>query len=169
MPLAALRFYDFVVFLHVIGVVVAFGVTFTYPLIVPLTRRTDPRKLPWLHHMQATISKRVITPAATLVLVAGLFLAISHDNGFDLKDWWVSFGFISIVALLGLTGGFFAPNERRLAELAERDLGPAGEVALSSEYLRLADRVAVVGGLATALVAVTVALMVLGRNGVFGA
>ncbi len=167
--LSALRFYDLVVFLHVAGVVVGFGVIFTYPLIVPLTRRTDERALPYLHRIQGHIGKWIVTPGATLVLLAGLYLAISGDGGFDFKDWWVGFGLLAILVLLGLGGGFFAPTERRLGELAERDVGAAagGPVTMSAEYETLLRRWTIVGNAMSGLVLVTVLVMVLGAKGVF--
>ena len=167
--LAALRFYDIVVFLHVIGVVVGFGVVFTYPLIVPLTRRHDERGLPHLHRILAHIGKWIITPGATLVLVAGLYLAISGDGGFDFKDWWVGFGLLVILVVLGVGGAFFAPTDRRLVELAERDVGAAagGPVTMSAEYEALLRRWATVTNAMCGLVLVTVLVMVLGAKGVF--
>ena len=98
----SLRFYDIVVFLHIAAVVTAFGVTFVYPLIVPLTTRSAPDKLPWLQRMQDEIGKKIITPSATVVLIAGLYLALSGDGPFDLKDWWVGFGLLAILVILGL-------------------------------------------------------------------
>lgn len=160
----ALRFYDIVVFIHIAAVVVAFGVTFVYPLIVPLTQRSAPDKLPWLHHLQGEIGQKIITPAAAVVLLAGLYIALSGDGPFDMSDWWVGFGLLAILVLLGLGGAFFAPRERRLAELAERDLA-AGK--LSEEYEALAVQVARVGAFASLLVLVTVLFMVLGARGVF--
>jgi hypothetical protein len=161
---ASLRFYDIVVFIHIAAVVTAFGVTFVYPLIVPLTQRSAPDKLPWLHHLQGEIGRKIITPSAAVVLLAGLYIALSGDGPFDMKDWWVGFGLVAILVLLGLGGAFFAPRERRLAELAERDLA-AGK--LSEEYEALAVQVARVGAFASLLVLVTVLFMVLGARGVF--
>jgi hypothetical protein len=161
---AALRFYDIVVFIHIAAVVTAFGVTFVYPLIVPLTQRSAPDTLPWLHHLQGEIGRKIITPSAAVVLLAGLYIALSGDGPFDMKDWWVGFGLVAILVLLGLGGAFFAPRERRLAELAERDLA-AGK--LSEEYEALAVQVARVGAFASLLVLVTVLFMVLGAHGVF--
>jgi hypothetical protein len=160
----ALRFYDIVVFIHIAAVVTAFGVTFVYPLIVPLTQRSAPDKLPWLHHLQGEIGRKIITPSAAVVLLAGLYIALSGDGPFDMKDWWVGFGLVAILVLLGLGGAFFAPRERRLAELAERDLA-AGK--LSEEYEALAVQVARMGAFASLLVLVTVLFMVLGARGVF--
>ena len=164
MLVAALRFYDIVVFIHIAAVVTAFGVVFVYPLIVPLTQRSAPDKLPWLHRLQVEIGQKIVTPSAAIVLLAGLYVALSGDGPFDLKDWWVGFGLLAILVILGLGGAFFAPRERRLAELAERDLA-AGE--RSQEYEALAVQVARVGALVSLLVLVTVLFMVLGARGVF--
>ena len=164
MILASLRFYDIVVFIHVFAVVTAFGVTFVYPMIVPLTQRRAPDRLAWLHHLHGEIGKKIITPSAAIVLVAGLYLAVSGDGPYDLSDWWVGFGLLAILVLLGLGGAFFAPRERRLAELAERDMA-AGK--LSEEYEKLAVQVARVGAGSSLLVAVAVLFMVLGARAVF--
>src|SRR2546423_13437019 len=111
----ALRFYDVVVFIHIAAVVTAFGVTFVYPLIVPLTQRSAPDKLPWLHQLQGEVGRKIITPSAAVVLLAGLYLGLSGDGPFDLKDWWVGFGLLAILVLLGLGGAVFAPREPRAA------------------------------------------------------
>src|SRR5438128_8505751 len=161
--IASLRFYDLVVFIHVFAVVTAFGVTFVYPLIVPLTQRRAPDKLPWLHHIQGEIGKKIITPSAAIVLLAGLYLALSGDGPYDLSDWWVGFGLLAVLVLLGLSGAFFAPRERRLADLAERDMA-AGK--LSEEYEHLAVQVARVGGASRLLAGVTVPVMVVGGRAV---
>src|SRR2546423_14900856 len=111
----ALRLYDIVVFIHIAAVVTAFGVTFVYPLIVPLTQRSAPDKLPWLHHLQGEVGRKIITPSAAVVLLAGLYIALSGDGPFDMKDWWVGFGLLAILVLLGLGGAVFAPPGRRPA------------------------------------------------------
>src|SRR2546429_1775935 len=121
---SALRLYDIVVFIHIAAVVTAFGVTFVYPLIVPLTQRSAPDKLAWLHHLQGEIGRKIVTPSAAVVLLAGLYIALSGDGPFDLKDWWVGFGLLAVLVLLGLGGAVFAPRERRLGQLAGRDPAP---------------------------------------------
>jgi hypothetical protein len=165
---ASIRFYDLVVFTHVAAVVVAFGVTFVYPLIVPFTQHEQPRRLPYLHRLQDLIGRRVITPAASIVLLSGLYLALSGEGVYDFGAWWVGFGLVTILVVLGLGGAFFAPRERRLAELAERDVAAAGdgEVRLSREYEVGARQLAVVGAAVDALILLTILFMVLGARGV---
>jgi hypothetical protein len=160
----SLRFYDIVVFVHVAAVILAFGVTFTYGLIEALTVRLAPDKLAWVHRLEYEIGRKFVTPAATVVLLAGLYLALSGDGPFDLKDWWVGFGLLSTLVILGLNGAYFIPREKRLSEMAERDLAAGGA---GPEYRALSRQVAVVGGITGLLIIVTVLFMVLGARGVF--
>src|SRR6266581_2301965 len=104
-----LRFYDIVVFLHIAAVIVAFGGTFTYGLIESLTSRVAPDKLAWVHTLEFELGRKIVTPAASVVLLAGLYLALSGDGAFDFKDWWVGFGLLSILVVLGLNGAYFTP------------------------------------------------------------
>jgi hypothetical protein len=111
----ALRFYDVVLSLHVAAIVVAFGVVFTYPLVLPWLRRHHPGAMVVAHETQARVGRSVITPAATIALLAGVYLATDAELWGEL---WVVVPFAILVAILGLGGAVLAPTERPLAELA---------------------------------------------------
>ena len=111
----AVRFYDAIVALHVMAIVVAFGVVFTYPVVLPWLRRQHPGSMPVAHQVQGRLGRYVITPAAAVALLAGIYLAS------DAELWgevWVIVPFLILVAILGVGGAVFAPTERRLVELA---------------------------------------------------
>ena len=55
--------YDYVLALHIIAVVVAFGWTFTLPVVYIVAARVDPRGLPLLHRIEYTIFKLILNPA----------------------------------------------------------------------------------------------------------
>jgi uncharacterized membrane protein len=155
----AIYFYDVVLSLHIMAVVVAFGVTFAYPIIGIYVTREHPRMLPALHGAQERVGKFLITPAATVALLAGFYLAGDRDY---MGKVWVVIPLIILIALLGLGGAFFGPSERRAGELATRDIAasaPDGPVALSPEYEALAARVAKVGALASLLVLIAIFFM----------
>jgi uncharacterized membrane protein len=157
--------YSIVKAIHIAAVVIAFGVVFTYPVVLPVARRVHPRNLPFFHRMQDRLGKLVITPAGTVVLIAGLYLALTGPWG--LREWWVGFGILAIVVILGVGGAFLSPSERRLAEMAERDIGaaPGDDVRLGEEYEALAGRVLRVQIAVAVVVLVTILLMVLGSRG----
>jgi hypothetical protein len=137
---------------------IAFGVTFAYPLFGIAGARMDPRAMPWFHRMQQLLGKRLISPGLAVVLIAGVYLASKlHMWHFFYVQWGVAV----VVVLGGLEGAFMAPRQKKLIELAERDIAAAsaGEVTLGPEYQAVVKQVGMVGGLMGVLVLVTIYLM----------
>jgi hypothetical protein len=91
----------------------------------------------------------VVTPAGTLALLAGVYLASDRSYW---SEVWVSVPLVILIVLMGLTSAYFAPRQERLAELAEAGAGP--------EYTALATQVARVAFLAAGLVVVAIFFMV---------
>ena len=158
MPVAIL-FYDVVLWVHVTAIVLAFGVTFSYPITVPFFMRNHPRAMPAVHAAQDRVGKFLITPAATIALLAGAYLATDRDYW---SEVWVTVPMVILIGLLGLGGAFFSPSEKRAAELAARDVeaAGAGRPEWSPEYEALSKRVAMVGALASVLVLVALFFMI---------
>ena len=48
MLVTAVAFSDFILAIHILAVVIGFGVVFTYPLLFAAARRADPRVMPYL-------------------------------------------------------------------------------------------------------------------------
>ena len=155
MPTIAVTVYDFVLTIHILAVVVAFGVVFAYAIIDTHVKRAGPGDLAALHRLHVVLARRLITPAMTVVLLAGLYLALDR---WSLGDPWISATFAILIVLFGLTGAVLTPADERLAELAERDAKAGG--APSAEYERAAQRANAFGGLALLLVIVAIFLMV---------
>ena len=150
----AILFYDVVLFVHILAVVLAFGIVFTYPLLDVHIRRTSPGDLVVLHRLQVVLTQRLITPAMVVVLVAGLYLALDR---WSLGDPWISATLAILIVIFGLVGAVFTPTEKRCAELADRDRRAGGNP--SEEYEREAVRLARFGGLALLLIVVAIFLM----------
>ena len=154
MPTIAVTFYDLVLTIHVLAVVVAFGVVFAYAIIDTHVKRAGG-DLAALHRLHVVLARRLITPAMTVVLLAGLYLALDR---WSLGDPWISATFAILIVLFGLTGAVLTPADERLAQLAERDAKAGG--APSADYEREAQRANAFGGLALLLVIVAIFLMV---------
>ena len=152
MPTAAVSFYNLVLFVHIAAAIVAFGPAFAYPLLAGMARRGDPRQRASFHRAQERVGRELVTPAAVVVLLAGVYLAVA--GRYDFGEPFVGAGILIVVVLLGLLGAFFAPQERRLAALAEEEAEPSGD------YLLAARRVVAVRAVASALVLLAVFLMV---------
>lgn len=160
----AAAFSDWIVAVHVVAVVVAFGAVFSYPVIFTVVDKGDRRAAPAVHRVQVAISRRIISPGLLVVVIAGVYLAS------DLHDWkrfFVQWGLAIAIILGGLEGAFMIPREQRLAVLAERDVAAAGpgEVSWSEEYLSLAKQIAGVGTAMMLLVVATIFVMVVGAAG----
>jgi hypothetical protein len=154
MLVPAVMFWQVALAIHIAAVVVAFGVTFAYPIFAVVGEKLDRSAMPWFHRMTVQISRRLIGPGLAVVLIAGIYLASKlHQWHFFYVQWGVA---VAIV-LGALDGAFVSRSNVRLAEMAERDLAAGGE--WSSEYLALRQRVGVVTGAMSLLVLVTVYLM----------
>jgi Predicted integral membrane protein (DUF2269) len=158
--LLAASLYEVVLAVHIMAVVVAFGVTFAYPIMFAVAARHDPRGLPLLHRIEYTIERFLINPGLLLVLLAGVYLA---SKGHFWSDFFVQWGLAAVIVIGALVGAVMIPTAKRAEQLATRDLAAAadGEVALSEEYRALVRRLSAVGSLLSLLVLVTILLMAL--------
>lgn len=156
MVVHAITFYDVVLTIHILAVVVAFGVVFAYPVLDAWFRHALPANLAKLHELHLALGQRVITPAMVVVLLAGLYLAL--QDPWSLGDPWISATFAILLVLFGLVGAVLTPGDRRLAQLAQRDADAGG--GPSADYERERKRTDAFGGLALLLVIVATFLMV---------
>ena len=154
MLVQAVTFYDVVLTVHILAVVVAFGVVFSYPVLDAVLRRAMAGNLAGLHELHVQLAQRVVTPAMVVVLLAGLYLALDR---WSLGDPWIGATFAILFVLFGLTGAVLIPADRRLAELAAHDAKGGGTP--SADYERERKRADAFGGLALLLVVVAVFLM----------
>ncbi len=155
----AVTFYDVVVWLHISGVVLAFGPTFAFGLYMALAQRKHPRALPAFLEGSLLVQRTLVTGGGVLILLSGLYLAADR---WDLGYFFITWGLVAIVALLGLVHAFFIPNDTRTLESAEQDIqaaGPTGEVKFSEKTIALGMRSARVGPLAGLIVILTIYVM----------
>jgi hypothetical protein len=155
----AVTFYTFVLAVHIAAIVIAFGVTFAYPVLYAVGIRAEPRSMPGLHRIQDAVGKRVISPFMGLALLAGIYLASELHTW---SDFYVQWGIAVIVIIGALGGAFFAPRERRLAELAEGDVAAAGEgeVTFGEEYKSLRQQLFMVNLGVSLVILLTIFFMV---------
>jgi uncharacterized membrane protein len=156
-PAASL--YEVILAVHIMAVVVAFGVTFAYPIMFAVAARADPRSLPVMHRIEYTIERFLINPGLLVVLAAGIYLA---SEGHRWSEFFVQWGLGAVVAIGALIGAVMIPTAKRAETAAERALAAAGDgsVATSTEYQLLVRRLSTVGALLSLLALVTILFMV---------
>src|SRR5438309_11918413 len=93
--------YDVVLAVHIMAVVIAFGWTFSLPIVYAVAAKQDPRSLPLLHRVELLISRYLLNPALLVILGAGIFLA---SDGHHWKDFFVQWGLGVAIVLGGLVG-----------------------------------------------------------------
>ncbi len=154
----AVTTYDVVLAVHIMAVVFAFGATFAYPVLLGAVTKADPRALPALYRALHAISVRVITPGLAVVVVLGVYLASDHHLW---SEFFVQWGLGVAVVIGAIEGMFLSPNEKRLVEVAERDVAVAGEggVTFSAEHDALVRRIGAVGATMDLLVIITILFM----------
>jgi len=144
-----ITFYDVVLTVHILAVVVAFGVIFAFPVIDAQAKSSGD--LAALHRLHATLGRQVITPAMTVVLLAGLYLTFDR---WDFGEPWISATLAILFVLFALGGAVLAPTDARLAEMAER-----GDTT-SADYEREARKARLFGAVVIVLVILAIFLMV---------
>lgn len=159
MQTLAVTFYDVVVWLHVSAVVVAFGPTFAFGVYLALAGRKYPRAMPAMIEATTTINRSMVTIGGVLILVTGLYLA---GDRWEFSDFFVAWGLVAIIVLMGLVHGFFIPTDTRSLATARRDIdaaGPGGEVRFGDEFSRNSGRSARMGPVAGLIVILTIYVM----------
>jgi hypothetical protein len=153
----SLSFDDVLLVVHLCAVLVAFGGLLAYPVFIAVGNSImEPRGLPLFHRAQRQVIQRLVHPGLATVVISGLVLAL--DLG-TLGAFYVEWGILAAVVLGAITGGYLAPRETRLAELAERDLRSDAAV-LGREYEALSDQVSWVTRLAAGIVLATILVMI---------
>lgn len=154
----AVTFYDVVVWLHITAVVIAFGATFAFGIYIALATAKHRRSVPAVLEAQTLISRTMVTIGGIVILVTGFYLVADR---WEFSDFFVAWGIVAIIVLLGLVHGFFIPHDRRALEAARRDIDAAGagEVEFGEEFNRASAASARMGPIAGLIVILTVYVM----------
>lgn len=158
MTTLAVSFYDVVLWLHISAVVVGFGSTFAYAVLLTVAPRDTPRAVPGMLAAIRANDRSVVTIGAVIVLLTGLYLVV---DAWEFSEFFIAWGIIAVLVLIGLTHAFFIPNERRAEELAKRDVqgGGQGEIRWSAEFNAANAKLGKVGALTGLIILLTVYVM----------
>ncbi len=159
MLLPAVTGYDVVMAIHIMAVVIAFGWTFSLPIVYAVAAKRDPRSLPLLHRVEFLVSRWVVNPGLVVILAAGIFLA---SDGHHWSEFFVQWGLAAVVVIGALLGSVLMPAAKRAEDAVARDLAAwngEGEFAPGTEYSTVTRRLNLVGSLASGLVLLTILFM----------
>lgn len=121
--IAAVQFYDVVVFFHIVAVVIGFGPTFAYAMFAAVAARDGLRSSLTVERAVLQWNMTGTTIGMTVTLLSGLYLVA--DGPWSFSDFFVSWGFVAILALFGIVHGYFVPRGRRLIAGLEEEADAA--------------------------------------------
>jgi hypothetical protein len=101
-------------FVHVGGAIVAFGPTFTFPILGPMSGR-EPQHVNFALRFQMQVLRRLVVPLALLQGVTGLLLVWKIGFGI-LAQPWLLLAIVMYIAALVLSLGFALPTLRELID-----------------------------------------------------
>ena len=111
MPIpTAVTFYDFVLAVHIMAVVAAFGVTFAYPLMFMVAAKSQPSAIPLLHRIEYTLARRLINPLLVVIVAAGIYLASDEHLW---KEFFVQWGLGAVIVIGALAGRRHDPRVQK--------------------------------------------------------
>ena len=147
MPLAV-QFYDVVLWLHIVAFLVAFGPTYGYGLFMAAAAKAGPTAQIEAVRAMAKWDRIAITTGAIVLLISGHYMAAER---WDFSDFFVNWGNIVILLILGLTHAFFVPREKRVIAALEQ--------GREEEAQAIGQKIGMVGAFLGVVVIITVYVM----------
>jgi len=115
---AAVQFYDVVLWAHITALVIAFGPTYAYGVFFAVAAKSGPAALIPVARAVQTWDRIAGTIGGLVILASGLYL-VSDSPVFELSTFFVSWGIVAIIVILGLTHAFFLPRSSKVQALLE--------------------------------------------------
>jgi uncharacterized membrane protein len=152
--------FPWLLFLHVLGAIVAFGPTFTFPLIGAMGGR-EPQHANFATRVSETLAGRVVLPIGlTLPITGALLILVRGINLTSRAYWWLDVAIV--LYIVAYSYSFFVQRKLvgRVIELTSAP-PPPGASGHPPELRALVTRIQRGGMGTTALLLAIIALMVL--------
>ena len=152
--------FPWLLLLHVLGAIVAFGPTFAFPIIGFMGGK-EPQHANFATRVSYTIGDRLVGPLALLQGVTGVgLILVANRNLTDRSNWWLDIAIVLYLIALSFSILIQSRNVTRIIGMTSAP-SPPGASGPPPELAALIRRVRL-GGMFTALMVVAiVALMVL--------
>ena len=150
--------FPWLLFLHVLAAIIAFGPTFAAPVVASLVAK-ELQYANFFARSQLLLSKRLITPLALSLGVTGILMVIV--TGIDLtSNVWLGVAIVLYVTAIGFALLVQAPSGARLVELtaAPSPGGPSPELRATAAAVRR-------GGMVLAVLVVTIVFLMVVKPG----
>ena len=149
--------FPWLLFLHVLGAIVAFGPTFSFSLIGAMGG-AEPQHANFATRItHALTNKRVLPVGFTLPITGLAMIAVVGINPLERDHWWLALGILLYLAVYGY--GFFVQRKvvERVAELTSAP-PPPGASGPPPELMPLVKRIQR-GGMVMGILIVTIVFL----------
>ena len=119
----AVQFSDFILAIHILAVVIGFGVDIRLSAVLRRRPPGRPEVMPWLWSVLLRIDRYLVNPGLLVVVLAGVYLA---SVGHNWSAFFVQWGIGAAIVIGALVGSYMIPREKKLTEIAARDVAAAG-------------------------------------------
>ncbi len=126
MPVAEVQFYDVVLWVHITAFFIAFGPTYVYGVFYAMAGPRGPEAVIAVGKGVEKWDRTGLTAGGTLALLSGIYLV---SDRWEFSDFFVSWGVIAILLVLGMTHGYFLPRDPARHRARGRRAGRRGDGA----------------------------------------
>lgn len=116
MPLAV-EFYNVVLWVHILAFFIAFGPTYAYGMFMAAAGKAGPQAMIEAVRVMVRWDRIAITIGGIVLLITGHYMV--DEGGYEFSAFFVNWGNIAVIVLLGLTHAYFVPREKRVIEALE--------------------------------------------------
>ena len=149
--------FPWLLFLHVLGAIVAFGPTFTFPIIGAMGG-AEPQHANFATRVtHALTDKRVLPVGITLPITGLAMMAVVAVNPFERTHWWLALGIV--LYAIAYSYGFFVQRKKveRVIEITSSP-PPPGASGPPLELKALVRRIQL-GGMGMGILILTIVFL----------
>jgi len=151
--------FPWLLFLHVIGAIVAFGPTFAFSFI-GAAGGAEPQHANFATRVSHTIASKLVYPIGITLPITGLaMMAVRNLNPFDRPNWWLAVAIVLYMIAYGYSFFVQRKHVERVIELSSTPPTP-GAAGPPPELMALVGRIQRGGKMLGILLVAIVFLMV---------
>lgn len=153
-----LDLFTILLFLHILGAIIAFGPGFASMVVGPMVAR-EPQHANFYARSQALTSRAIITPVSISLAVTGILMILVRGwSTITAGRHWLELAILLYVIALVISIVVMAPASRKLVALTSQPPAPGSGPPV--ELMATAGRVRLIGIVLSLLVVVITFLMV---------
>ena len=149
--------FPWLLFLHVLGAIVAFGPTFSFSIIGAMGG-AEPQHANFATRITEALTSRRVLPIGITLPITGLaIIAVRQINPFDRPWWWLALAIVLYIVVYSY--GFFvqSKNVRRVLEITSSP-PPPGASGPPPELMALVRRIQL-GGIGMGILLVSIVFL----------